>query len=139
MSLAAIAFDPSYIALDERDFECSEDLERRILLLTSARRLISSNRALGVLTSDETGPELVRANFYPYHTRIERLLNNVGLGSIYSANDVRVIVQEIIGRSESLEEYVGVNFALYRDGAVTSPIVRSATRTVRFLSYFFKY
>ena len=121
MSLAAIAFDPTYIAFDERDFECGEELERRILLLTSARRLMLSNRALGILTSDETGAELVRTNFYPYHDRMETLLNSVGLGTIYSANDVRVIVQEVIGRSESLEEYVGVNFALYGDGVTTSP------------------
>lgn len=121
MTLAAIAIDPTYIAFDERDFESGEELERRILLLTSARQLLASSTAIAILTSDETDAELVRINFYPYHERLKELLRRLGLGSTYSANDVRVIVQEVIGRSESLEEYVGVTLALYEEGSRTLP------------------
>ena len=121
MSLPAIAIEPSYFAFDQRDFKNGEELERRILLLTSARRLIAENAAIAILTSDETDAELVRTNYYPYHDRLENLLRRCGLGSAYSANDIRVIVQDVIGRSESLEEYVGVAFAFYDSDANTTP------------------
>ena len=121
MPLAAIAFDPTYLVFDERDVRSREELERRIVLLTSARRLMVSSSAITILTSDETGAELVKNDFYPYHGRLNDLLHRLGLGSIYSANDVRVVVQKVIERSESLEEYLGVTFALYDDGATTSP------------------
>ena len=136
MTLAAIAIEPTYIAFDERDFGSGEELERRILLLTSARRLMASSTAIKILTSDETDAELVKSNFYPYHDRLKELLRRWGLGTIYSANDVRVIVQEVIGRSESLEDYVGVTFALYEEEAMTSPDCRQCYSDGVLLSVF---
>ena len=121
MSVVAIAIEPSYIAFDQRDFQNGEELERRILLLAAARRLIAADTGIGILTSEETDAELVRTNYYPYHDRLKELLRHLGLGAIYSANDVRVIVQEVIGRSQSLEEYVGVRDALYDNDVTTSP------------------
>ena len=121
MTVAAIAIDPTYFAFDERDVTSRDELERRIFLLTDARRLLASNTAVTILTSNETDAELVKNNYYPFHGRLKDLLHRLGLGSIYSANDVRVVVQEVIERSESLEEYLGVAFALYEDGAMTSP------------------
>ena len=121
MAIAAIAIESSYVAFDERDFQNGEDLERRILLLSSARRLITSNTVVSILMSEETNVDLVRCDYYPYHNRIEELLRHLGLDTVYSANDVRVIVQEVIGRSESLEEYIGLTVALYENDIVISP------------------
>ena len=136
MSLAAIAIEPSYIAFDQRDFQNGEELERRILLLTAARRLIAADTAISILTSEETDAELVRTNYYPYHDRLKELLRHLGLGSTYSANDVRVIVQEVIGRSESLEEYVGVKHALYDNDVNISPDCTQCFSDHRLLNMF---
>lgn len=136
MAPAAIAIEPSYIAFDERDFQNGGELERRILLLATTRRLIATDTAITILTSHETNAELVRTSYYPYHDRLKELLRRLGLAAVYSANDVRVIVQEVINRSESLEEYLGVDGALYEDDTRIKPDCVQCYADVRLLSMF---
>ena len=118
MSLAAIAIEPSYIALDARDFQDADEVERRIVMFTMARRLIATSGVVSILTSEQTNTALYRANYYPYNDRLSMLLSHFGLDSIYSANDVRVIIQDVIERSTSLEKYIGVDVALYDDPTI---------------------
>ena len=121
MASVAIVIEPSYIALDEREIANGDELERRLSALRAARRLIEVDHAVAVLTAEETSTALLDCGYYPFDGRLGTLLRRFGLGSIYTENDLRVIVQDIIVRSNSLQEFVGVSMALYDNDIQVSP------------------
>ena len=121
MAPVAMVIEPSYMALDEQEIPSSAELERRLLVLRSARRLLQIDGVIAVLTVEETSAALLKYGYYPFDGRLGKLLRRFGLQDIYTENDFRIIVQDIIGKSNSLEEFLEVSAVMYNDQRAVNP------------------
>ena len=121
MPRPALAIEPTFLAFDSAELNGAAEVEARIDALLQASKILHCRGALNVVLPEDTATVLAHAGSYPIFAELENLLNSSGLNQTYSAQDVLRIFNHLVERAGSLEDYIGIRYALYGADLIILP------------------